>query len=92
MSNLSLRDFYWLWAMILLFRIGRITEVRIGIRSIISHCAVGVAESLGGGIYHNAEDGEDRVHQPCQVDRELLLPFNCLFELFADVASTVHDT
>ena len=59
MSNLSLRDFYWLWAMILLFRIGRITEVRIGIRSIISHCAGGVAESLGGGVHDNAEDGEN---------------------------------
>ena len=52
----------------------------------------GVAEALSGGVYDDAEDGEDRVHQPCQVDRELLLPFNCLFELFADVASTVHDT
>ena len=74
MSNLSLRDFYWLWAMILLFRIGRITEVRIGIRSIISHCAVGVAESLGGGVHDNAEDGEDGVHEVQELIRRSIHP------------------
>ena len=72
MSNLSLRDFYWLWAMILLFRIGRITEVRIGIRSIISHCAVGVAETLGGRVHDDAEDGQDGENGVHQV-QELLL-------------------
>ena len=66
MRNHSLRDFYCLWAMILLFRIGRITDVRVGIRDIVAHGAIRVAEALGGWVHHDAEDsenGEDGVHE-----------------------------
>ena len=58
--------------------------LRIGIRDIIAHRTVGVAETLGGGVHDDAEGGEDCEDSVHEV-QELLLQVPGLARLLSPV-------
>ena len=63
--------------------------LRIGIRDIIAHRTVGVAETLGGGVHDDAEGGEDCEDSVHEV-QELLLQVPGLAWLLSPVYHDHH--